>query len=102
MSSLIILDDIDELEEYRMLKQLADEFDMPIGEVRRLAIIFTILEIDPIKEHTGGVFVMKKMKVAGARLLNGVPPGDAIGDARMAWGSASEDSAVATLRFREL
>ena len=68
MSSLIILNDIDELEEYRMLKQLADEFDMPIGEVRRLAIIFTILEIDPIKEHTGGVFVMKKRFIPRCRI----------------------------------
>jgi hypothetical protein len=102
MSSLIILDDIDELEEYRMLKQLADEFDMPIGEVRRLAIIFTILEIDPIKEHTGGVFVMKKMKVNGFGFLNAVPPEDAICDLRIAWVSASEDSAIAKLFIREL
>jgi len=102
MSSLIILNDIDELEEYRMLKQLADEFDMHVDEVRRLAIIFTIFEIDPLKKH-GGIFMFKqKMKLNGFGFLHQSPPKDAICDLRIAWDLASEDSETARLFVAEL
>jgi hypothetical protein len=102
MSSLIILNDIDELEEYRMLKQLADEFDMHVDEVRRLAIIFTIFEIDPLKKH-GGIFMFKqKMKLNGFGFLHQSPPKDAICDLRIAWKLASENSETAKLFVAEL
>jgi hypothetical protein len=37
--------------EASLLQQVADEFDMLIGEVHRLAMIFAIFEIDPLKKR---------------------------------------------------
>jgi hypothetical protein len=82
-----------------LLQQVADEFDMPIGEVHRLAMIFTIFEIDPLKKH-GGVFVHQKIN--GFGFLHQVPPSDAICDLRYAWKLASEDSQIAQRLVREL
>src|SRR6516165_5920504 len=87
--------------EASLLQQLADEFDMPIGEVHRLAIIFAIFEIDPLKKH-GDVFVFEKTKMNGFGFLHQIPPKDAICDLRYAWALASEDSQIAQRFVREL
>jgi len=89
--------------EASLLQELADEFDMPIGEVYRLAMIFTILEIDPLKKHTGGIFVFeRKMKLNGYGFLHQVPPNDCIVDLRFAWELAKRDSKTARLFVAEL
>jgi len=84
-----------------LLKEAANEFDMDIYEVHRLAIIFVIFEIDPLKKH-GDVFVHKKTKINGFGFLHQISPNDAICDLRFAWQSASEDSATAKLFVAEL
>ena len=88
--------------EASLLQQLADEFDMQIDEVRRLAIIFAIFEIDPLKKH-GEVYVFgQKIKLNGFGFLHSVPPNDAICDLRFAWKVASENNETARLFLREL
>jgi hypothetical protein len=82
-----------------LLQQLADEFDMEIGEVHRLARIFVNFDIDPLKKH-GGVFV--NQKINGFGFLNSVPARDAICDLRFAWELAKEDSQIAQRFAREL
>jgi hypothetical protein len=88
--------------EASLLQQLADEFDMQIDEVRRLAIIFAIFEIDPLKKH-GEVYVFgQKIKLNGFGFLHQVPPQDAICDLRFAWKLASENNETAKLFVAEL
>src|SRR6516165_7179036 len=88
--------------EASLLQQLADEFDMQIDEVRRLAIIFAIFEIDPLKKH-GEVYVFgQKIKLNGFGFLHQVPPQDAICDLRYAWKLASENNETAKLFVAEL
>ena len=85
-----------------LLREAANEFDMDIYEVHRLAIIFAIFEIDPLKKH-GGVYVFgQKIKLNGFGFLHSVPPNDAICDLRFAWKVASENNETAKLFIREL
>ena len=85
-----------------LLREAANEFDMDIYEVHRLAIIFAIFEIDPLKKH-GGVYVFgQKIKLNGFGFLHSVPPNDAICDLRFAWKVASENNETARLFLREL
>src|SRR6516164_5341696 len=86
-----------------LLQQLADEFDVPIGEIHRLARIFVNFEIDPLKIHTGGVYVFgAKTKINGFGFLHQVPPNNAICDLQYAWKLATEDSQIAERFVREL
>jgi len=85
-----------------LLREAANEFDMDIYEVHRLAIIFAIFEIDPLKKH-GGVYVFgQKIKLNGFGFLHSVPPSDAICDLRFAWKVASENNETAKLFVAEL
>jgi hypothetical protein len=85
-----------------LLQEAANEFNMDIYEVHRLAIIFAIFEIDPLKKH-GGVYVFgQKMKLNGFGFLHQVPPQDAICDLRYAWKLASENNETAKLFVAEL
>ena len=85
-----------------LLKEAANEFDMDIYEVHRLAIIFVIFEIDPLKKH-GGIYVFgQKVKINGFGFLHQVPPKDAICDLPYAWKLASENNEIAKLFVAEL
>jgi len=89
-------------DEAALLQELAETFDMDVDEVHRLAIIFVIFEIDPLKKH-GGVYVFgQKIKLNGFGFLHQVPPQDAICDLRFAWKVASENNETAKLFIREL
>jgi hypothetical protein len=89
-------------DEAALLRELAETFDMDVDEVRRLAIIFMIFEIDPLKNH-GSLYVFgPKTKLNGFGFLHQVPPQDAICDLRYAWKVASENGATARLFLREL
>jgi len=88
--------------EAALLKELAETFDMDVDEVRRLAIIFMIFEIDPLKNH-GSLYVFgPKTKLNGFGFLHQVPPEDSICDLRIAWKLASENNETAKLFIREL
>ena len=64
--------------EAELLQELADEFDIEIGEVYRLARMFVNFEIDPITPR-GGVYVFgPKTRINGFGFLHSVPPEDAI------------------------